>query len=446
MALIQTALLETTASVAVPNSQTVRAGLASLGAAAITAMLAAGFVTSYHGGRTGKAVGAAISLCLVVATAIAVFRGLTNQNGPGKRPDARGFAASSAWLAPFAVLVVEGSWLLLPASAVLAVLVARALRAPGPASHGLPHWETASDRELFLPTQRSQAAAGQSAWMKIAAIAAYLGVLSALTGGTVFAVFSIGLSSALVAWFWMTPARQGLLKINATIGVAFALLLWVTVPPVWATSLSSTWRLDRDEPAHRADSALRGLHSSVVLLAEAQLESRLDAPPGHDLVQPRRQRRTTFQSIPFTGEYWYFYWPLKRPGPDATRKFGNPMFVSYNSVDNSAFIMQARQPLHRPLSLSCCRAVEVVLDSQERQPQTVSLELMLVDSSGDEERRQSLGSRALGPATDGQGLRFEVMPDPDIQSFNELMARFHLDESRRDRSAKVAIKRFDLVP
>jgi hypothetical protein len=151
-------------------------------------------------------------------------------------------------------------------------------------------------------------------------------------------------------------------------------------------------------------------------------------------------------SIPFTGEYWIFYWPRRGPGEEASRSYGTPLTSAYRSTDDDPFVMEARQPLAAPIDAGCCRALEVVFDSRDPQPENVLLELVLLDSSAPEPLRLSLGAVALTPSFSGQGfIRFDA-PAAGLPSFDEVVVRFHLEEPRMLHSARVAIERFDLVP
>ena len=61
--------------------------------------------------------------------------------------------------------------------------------------------------------------------------------------------------------------------------------------------------------------------------------------------------------------------------------------------------------------------------------------------------RRSLGAASLQPSFSGEGsVRFEIASAGEIQSFNEILVRFHLEQPRQLHSARVAIQRFDLVP
>ena len=72
---------------------------------------------------------------------------------------------------------------------------------------------------------------------------------------------------------------------------------------------------------------------------------------------------------------------------------------------------------------------------------TVTLELILIDNGS----LQSLGTAPV-PARPDALLRFPVPAGSAIRQFNELEVVFHRDRVRIDRSARIAIERFVLVP
>ena len=128
------------------------------------------------------------------------------------------------------------------------------------------------------------------------------------------------------------------------------------------------------------------------------------------------------------------------------RKIGDPLTLTYRAVDQSPLIMQARQPLPQPIELSCCRAIDLVLRSREAQPETVYVELVLLDSTGPRPREQSLSGKRLPPSPLRQvTLRFDLPRTLEIRSFDEIVVWFHRDLSRRARSANLAIDQFDLI-
>ena len=109
--------------------------------------------------------------------------------------------------------------------------------------------------------------------------------------------------------------------------------------------------------------------------------------------------------------------------------------------------MQARQPLAKPMQMACCSAIELMLDIREEQPESVSVELVLLDASAKPKVRQSLGAHDLPPASPIPSTLRYLFPRPaKAQTFDEILVWFHLYEPREGHSARVAIDRFHLIP
>ena len=157
--------------------------------------------------------------------------------------------------------------------------------------------------------------------------------------------------------------------------------------------------------------------------------------------------------IPFGGEYWFFRPPFRKPPPRSLLQRGTPSKVSFSTTDRWPLNMEAHQKLERPIDASCCSRIQLAVSNADRYPNTVSLELILRDLAG--ERSQSLGTVPVTSVpnleTDpvspvGETLDFAVPPEPRVHLFDELTVVYHRDRSRRDKSARVAIERFILIP
>ena len=118
--------------------------------------------------------------------------------------------------------------------------------------------------------------------------------------------------------------------------------------------------------------------------------------------------------------------------------------------------MEAHQNLGSRIDLNCCSRIQVAIRNTDRYPETVSLELILTDTSLPKRPSQSLGSikvrstRPWGlygdrPAV-GETLTFEVPARSAINRFDEVTVVFRLDPARADFGAKIGIERFVLVP
>jgi hypothetical protein len=112
--------------------------------------------------------------------------------------------------------------------------------------------------------------------------------------------------------------------------------------------------------------------------------------------------------------------------------------------------MEARQKLDQKLRLSCCRKVEVHIWNADLHPGTVWLQLLLLDGSFE----RQLGLVPVVSTPDVKRTPVEAVPEklefpfPQDGSgeFNELKAVFRRVSTRADKSARIAIDRFVLVP
>jgi len=157
--------------------------------------------------------------------------------------------------------------------------------------------------------------------------------------------------------------------------------------------------------------------------------------------------------IPFGGEYWFFRPPRQRPPLQSFLRRGSPAKVSFSTTDHWPLSMEAHQKLEQDIDIACCSRIDLSVLNADRYPHTVSLELILRELPGADS--QSLGmlpvqsvpdlqSDPIAPA--GETLEFQVPPEPSVHQFNELTVVYHRMHIRSDRSARIAIDRFILVP
>lgn len=195
-----------------------------------------------------------------------------------------------------------------------------------------------------------------------------------------------------------------------------------------------------------------GDHTGVILLPEPQQHTTLVPPlpsmPA-DLFDPRHQNPI---SIPFYGAYWFFKPPDTKPPFDSYRTHGSPAEMTFVAPDARPLIMEAHQDLGKLISLECCREIRIEIQNADRFPGTVSVELILENTREGQKGSVSLGS---APVTSAPGdpaaplketLTFPIPPHTPIRQFDELTIRFPRRRPRINRSAKIAIERFILVP
>jgi hypothetical protein len=156
-------------------------------------------------------------------------------------------------------------------------------------------------------------------------------------------------------------------------------------------------------------------------------------------------------SIPFAGEYWMFKPPYLRPPKHSFFRRGSPLALSFKTTDHRILHMEARQKLDEPVDPNCCSAIRVEVSNADRYPGTVSLELILLDGphpytlgKAPLMSRPDLNSRPVTPAR--EIVEFDIPRDLPARTFDQWKVIFHRRQLRIDRSARVSIERFVLVP
>jgi hypothetical protein len=201
------------------------------------------------------------------------------------------------------------------------------------------------------------------------------------------------------------------------------------------------------------DANLDDLHSGVILYTKRKPQ-----------ILPKVRRTRDARTVPktllsamsiFSGEYWFFTWPSRRPPKSSLREPGDPTTLDMTVQQFGSLTMQARQEIATPQDMSCCRSIDVVVSGAEERPETVLIELVLADNDGGKFSEETLGAQSLASprfisgqsAGDRKSTYTFAMPShATVRSFNELVVWFHLLEPRSRQSARVAIDRFDLVP
>jgi hypothetical protein len=161
-------------------------------------------------------------------------------------------------------------------------------------------------------------------------------------------------------------------------------------------------------------------------------------------------------SIPFGGEYWmYRSLMFKRPPPNSYFQRGTPAHMSFSTTDHWPLQMEAHQKLKQDIDVSCCGKIQIAILNADKFPGTVSLELMLVHTQFSASATEALGSaqvlstpnlKADPVAPVPETLDFVVPVDGPLRQFNELQVVFRRTRQRADKSARISIDRFILVP
>jgi len=156
-------------------------------------------------------------------------------------------------------------------------------------------------------------------------------------------------------------------------------------------------------------------------------------------------------SIPFDGVYRFWKGPGEGPPPNVVVMHGSPSARFFRSTDHEIMSMEARESLGFSVDPRFYSAIEIVLENVDPFPNTVSIALRIRDSANPGKRSPSLGLLRVSAVAQPSGghpkmqtLRFAV---PATSSrFDELVVTYYLRGERSDRSARIAIQGFRLVP
>jgi hypothetical protein len=184
--------------------------------------------------------------------------------------------------------------------------------------------------------------------------------------------------------------------------------------------------------------------------------------PVPTLIAPMPSRRGTVHKtsplqpmgIPFSGEYWMYRWPYARPPDNSFLNRGNPAAISFRTTDHRPLQMEAHHKLEQAIDLRCCSQIQVAIRNSDYRPGAISLELVLMNTDVRPMLRQSLGVAAVIPVDEQaksaagviETLQFAVPAKGALEEFNEFQVIFIRDPERMDKSAKIAIERFVLMP
>jgi hypothetical protein len=180
------------------------------------------------------------------------------------------------------------------------------------------------------------------------------------------------------------------------------------------------------------------------------------------IVAPRPQSDAFFSAgaqpvtIPFDGPYWYFKAPNRRPSPLAHVAHAKATDVNVRSTDSEPLRMQAHQNLGLPISLACCREIDIHLTNADTRPGAISLALVLTDTAAPGKPSRNLGtlpipSSQLDPMPLQRDpvkevLRFPIPRSATPRQFDEITLDFLLTPRHARAAAKVSIDSFELIP
>jgi hypothetical protein len=338
---------------------------------------------------------------------------------PGVGPIIRRMAAIAACFGPLVILLQQSS--------LLAPLVAAFIV-----------W-------TLSPTQVTP----QPDWKKfIGALSAsallQVGIAAAMDKKFLISAFTLGLATAPFAWrIRQERTIRGPFKPRSTILIALLLAIVALTHylPIRLGSATSAY----EQPAPPGPSR-GGKYRGVILIPEVEQQITLVVPLPMMSRDPFRAHKDPI-GIPFYGVYWFFQSPDRAPADDAYKTKGAPDDVSFHSADMSPLKMEARQNLGRLIDVSACSGIDVAIRNADSYSGLITIEVLIADTSQMPHPSQSLGRAAIKsrpPAK--ETLSFKMPPASAIQQFDELTIRFHRASYTANRSAKIAIERFFLVP
>ena len=193
----------------------------------------------------------------------------------------------------------------------------------------------------------------------------------------------------------------------------------------------------------------------VILWPEIKPVTTLIAPMPALGSNPFQGRPAQPMSIPFGGEYWMFRWPFAHPPASSILERGTPAKLSFSTTDHTPLQMEAHQKLETPIDVQCCSRIQLEVLNADRYPGTLTLELILLNTERPITGLLSLGNAPVLSHPDvsrdstmplRETLDFTVPQQPTLDQFDELRIVFHRSRQRMDKSARVSVERFVLVP
>jgi hypothetical protein len=158
-------------------------------------------------------------------------------------------------------------------------------------------------------------------------------------------------------------------------------------------------------------------------------------------------------NIPFEGVYWFWRGPSDQPPLNSVVMHGSPSRRFFRSTDGDGMSMEARQNLGFAVDPKRYRSIEIDIQNADPFPNSVSILLKIRNTTIPGKPIQSLGIEEVStPAFSArsgasrQTLRFRIPRTIAMGSFDELTVSYYLKGARSDRSARIAVERFRLVP
>ena len=415
-----------------------------------------------------------------IITAWMLYSIADRDHGANGRLAALRAATAALWLTPLALFLRENSVWAMALAAILASSIAPLLRGRSVADR-LP------DSCLFSLNGYAASPPATSLRFRplsfaLAALIAQAGVVAGFAGYTFTAALMVAVSSAF--WTWSSPSEPNdprsrpvsfnRLSLALTLSILFTALGLMSylrrTPrlrgfgfPSQAHLRHPTAQAHGGGPApyeHPSEGPATGSeegNAGIVLWPEKLVRTKLVAPsPIFGNSRLDHSRSSDPLVIPFNGVYWFFKAPDMHPPRSSRQAHGSPEVLSIRSTDLRPLSMEAHENLGTMIDLACCSRIQVVIRNADRIPRTVSLELILINSSLPGMPSQSLGRSMVESSQPWriydqqrmthETLNFSIPTRPSIRRFDEIKVVFRLDHARSDYAARVAVDRFVLIP
>lgn len=423
----------------------------------------------------------AVSMAAIVA-AWAFSALIPNQSRLESRRTVIGTFLNALWLAPLALSIREDSLWTIALAATFAVVLTQSIRA----FHATTVQANAEESLLSslrpdnLPLTFKRAPQLSVA----AALCAQTGVLAAFAGYPFTAAVLVSVGFA--AWSWSytrnAPVPHWLQSPSATesrslllVNGSFLFVLCALFPYLLSArgygkfgispglhrfvAAPSGNRLGRpvrvSHPDELAASASEG-EAGIILWPEKQALTKLVAPTPVANTQLANSRPSDPLIIPFNGVYWFFKAPDMQPPKGSRQAHASPETVDIRSTDRRPLSIEAHDYLGNLIDLACCSRIQIAIRNADRYPETVSLELVLINTTLPTRPSESLGRMIVKstrpwniyekPAPASETLNFAIPHRPTLRRFDEVKIVFRMDRARADAGAKIAIDHFVLVP
>ena len=213
-------------------------------------------------------------------------------------------------------------------------------------------------------------------------------------------------------------------------------------------------RRSRGDNAQAAEDAASpsGYHSIILWPVPQKNQIRPPLPAPSPLLAPGTTKPLV---IHFTGPYWYFQPPAKRPDDAAIQAKGTPLEHDIASNNFIPLTMEAHQTLGQSISLTRCREIQVGILNSDNERGAVNLAVLLSDSASPANQlylgQQPVASTqpenfAEKAAPAAETLRFPIPETAKIKHFDQITVMFLPDDAHYDRGPKIAVEEFQLVP